>query len=78
MLGMTGADTQMAVTNIQMMVGNIRMTVTNIQTIVKDTQRRLRTLKPWLRTWHRNMVTGQKGASGQNHLVGAPPSKAGY
>jgi hypothetical protein len=51
------ADTQVTVTNTQIMVADTRTTVADTRTMVAD--------------MHRNMLTGQKGASGQTNSVGA-------
>jgi hypothetical protein len=58
------ADTQTRVVDTQMMVSDTRMTVMNTETRVTDTQKMVADI-------HRNILTGQNGASGKNQSVSA-------
>jgi hypothetical protein len=63
------ADTQTRVADTQTMVADTRMTVTNTHTVVADTQITVTNTETMVADMHRNMLTGQKGDSGNNHSV---------
>jgi hypothetical protein len=58
------ADTQTVAVDTKTVVVDTKVAVTNTQSIVTDTQMMVADI-------HRNMLTGQKGASDQNDSVGA-------
>jgi hypothetical protein len=68
------ADTQMTVTNTQTMVADAQIAVTDTQTMVADTKMTVSNTQTMVADMHRNMLTGQKGTSGQNDLVSATRS----
>jgi hypothetical protein len=53
------------------MVANTEVAVTNTQTIVMDTQTTVTDTRTMVADLHKNMLTGQKDVSGQNHSVSA-------
>jgi hypothetical protein len=63
-------QTELAIdTNLR--VVNTEFTVTNTQTIVTDTQATVVDTRTMVADIHRNLFTGQKGASGETNSVGA-------
>ena len=65
------ANTKMTVSNTQTMVADTKATVNNTQTIVTDTQVTVVNTQTMVADIHRNMLTGNNGASAKNNSVGA-------
>ena len=64
-------DTNLRVADTQAVVGNTQTAVTDTRTMVADTQVTVSNTQTMVADIHRNMLTGQNGASGKIDSVGA-------